>query len=165
MTAAEQELLFTEYHDKVFGYIRSRVNSREDAEDLCQDVFLKAFRASDGFDPSKASRGTWVYSITRNTVIDFYRRSRTADELPEELADDSSPDEGLLREELLDELASALEELPTELCDLLVLRYYDRLQLTEIAAKLKVSYGVVKIRHKKALSMLKVLLEKKKAIV
>ena len=164
MTAAAQERLYTAYRDKVFGYIRSRVNNREDAEDLCEDVFLKALRSSDGFDPSKASAGTWIYSITRNTVIDYYRRSRPTDEIPEDLSDDSSPEDGVLGAELLEELASALEALPDELCDIIVLRYYDRLQLTEIAPKLGVSYGVVKIRHKKALAELKTLLMKKKAL-
>lgn len=161
MTAAEKERLYKEYRDKVFGYIRSRVNNREDAEDLCEDVFLKAYRSSEEYDGERASIGTWIYSITRNTVIDYYRRSRPAEELPEDLSDDTSPEDGVLSSEMLEELASALESLPTELTDIIVLHYYDRISLTDIAAKLGISYGAVKLKHQKALMMLKIALDKK----
>ena len=53
MTEAEKERLYKEYRDKVFGYIRSRVNNREDAEDLCEDVFEKVFRKMDLFDHAR----------------------------------------------------------------------------------------------------------------
>ena len=155
MTAAEQEKLYTEFRPKVLGYIRTRVNNKDDAEDLCEDVFLKAYRLSDSYDPAKASPGTWIYNITRSTVIDYFRKTRPTEEIPEDLSDDSSPDEGILNAELLEELAAALETLPPELTDIIVLRYYDRLQLTQIALKLGISYGAVKIRHNKALSLLR----------
>ena len=159
MTAAEQERLYTEYRGKVLGYIRARVNNREDAEDLCADVFEKAFRASAGYDAAKSSPGTWIYTITRNTVIDFFRKSRSAAELPEDLSDDAAPEEDVLREEQLELLASALERLPEELADIIVLRYYDCLPLTEIAVRLNMSYGAVKLRHQKALTQLRTALE------
>ncbi|MBE7008741.1 MAG: sigma-70 family RNA polymerase sigma factor [Ruminococcaceae bacterium] len=155
MTAAEQERLYTEYHDRVLGYIRARVSNREDAEDLCAEVFEKALRASDGYDAARAAQGTWIYAITRNAVIDHFRAARPRCELPEDLSDDALPEDGLLQTELLDSLAAALEELPDELTDIIVLRYYDRLPLTEIALRLGMSYGAVKLRHQKALALLK----------
>ena len=155
MTASEQELLYTEYHDRVLGYIRARVSNREDAEDLCADVFEKALRASDGYDAARAAPGTWLYAITRNAVIDYFRKTRPQDELPEDLADDELPEDDILRSELLDALAAALEALPDELTDIIVLRYYDRLPLTEVALRLGMSYGAVKLRHQKALALLK----------
>ena len=155
MTLEEQNKLYTRYYGRVLGYIRSRMNSRADAEDLCQDVFEKAFMAGDRFDPSRSSPGTWLYSITRNAVIDHFRRTHPTEELPEDLRTDELPEDGLLQTELLDQLAAALEKLPEELADIIVLRYYDRLPLTEIAQKLGMSYGAVKLRHQKALGMLR----------
>lgn len=155
MTVEEQNRLYTQYYGRVLGYIRARVNNRADAEDLCQDVFVKAFRAADRFDASRSAPGTWLYSITRNAVIDHFRRSRPTEELPEDLRDDALPEDGLLQNELLDRLAAALEKLPEELTDIIVLRYYDRLPLTEIAEKLGMSYGAVKLRHQKALALLR----------
>ncbi len=160
MTVEEQNRLYTEYYGRVLGYIRARVNNRADAEDLCQDVFEKAFRAADRFDPLRAAPGTWLYSITRNAVIDHFRRSRPVEELPEDLRSDELPEDGLLQTELLDELAAALEKLPDELADIIVLRYYDRRPLVEVAKQLDLSYGAVKLRHQKALMLLRTALEK-----
>ena len=89
MTADEKERLYIEYKDKLLSYIRSRIFNLSDAEDLCEDVFVKAFKAADSFDPAKASAGTWLYSITKNTVIDYCRRARPTFEIPEDLSDGS----------------------------------------------------------------------------
>ncbi len=155
MTTAEQTRLYTEYRSRVLGYIRARVPNREDAEDLCEDVFLKVLRASGSYDGEKSAPGTWIYAITRNTVIDYFRRTRPSEELPEDLAEDDLPEDGLMQAELLDSLARALERLPEELTDVVVLHYYDRLPLTEIALRLGLSYGAGKLRHQKALAMLR----------
>ncbi len=155
MTTAEQTRLYTEYRGRVLGYIRARVPNREDAEDLCEEVFLKVLRASGSYDGGKSAPGTWIYAITRNTVIDFFRRRRPAEELPEDLAEEALPEDGLLQTELLEELAEALERLPEELTDVVVLHYYDRLPLSEIALRLGLSYGAVKLRHRKALELLR----------
>ena len=160
MTATEQLTLYTEYRERVLGYIRARVSSREDAEDLCQDVFEKVLRSADRYDAEKAAVGTWTYAITRNAVIDYWRRSRPTEELPEELSDDALPEDGLIREELLEELAEAMEQLPDELTDIVVAHYYDRLPLTELAAALDLSYGAVKLRHNRALALLRTAMKK-----
>ncbi len=155
MTAAQQEELYMQYRGKVLGYIRARVNNREDAEDLCQDVFVKVFRAADRYDAEKSAPGTWIYAVTRNAVIDYFRKNRPAEELPEDLTDDALPEDAVMQTALLDELAEALEQLPDELTDIIVARYYDRLPLTEIAERMGLSYGAVKLRHQKALMLLR----------
>ena len=155
MSQDEMTRIYEEYSGRVMGYICARVRSRADAEDLCQDVFEKVSRKLDGFDPKKASISTWIYAITRNRVIDFYRTSRSHSELDENLAEDGELDEGLLNDETLEELAEALNRLPPELRKSLVMRYYDGLTLTEIARAINVSYGMTKIRHNKALNALR----------
>ena len=71
------------------------------------------------------------------------------------MTDDTLPEDGVLQSELLNALATALEKLHNELTDIIVLRYYDRLPLTEIALTLGMSYGAVKLRHQKALALLR----------
>ena len=159
MKAAELSKLYSEYRGKVMSYLNARISCREDAEDLCSSIFEKAVFTYDRYDEKWSSVGTWLYSITRNAVIDYYRVNRPCEELPEELAGDHSPENDFLREETLDELAGALESLPTELTDIIVLRYYDGLPLTEIAVKLGMSYGAVKLRHQKALTLLRTALK------
>ena len=155
MTAAEQSQLYTTYRARVLGYILARVTNREDAEDICQDVFERAFRNADRYDASRSAPGTLLYAITRNAVIDYWRKARPTEALPEDLSDDARVEDGMLREETLEELAKALERLPEDLTSIIVLRYYDRLPLTEIAAALGMSYGAVKLRHQKALTLLR----------
>ena len=149
------ETLYAQYSSKVMGYIHARVRNRADAEDLCSDVFEKIQRKLGDFDSSKASVSTWIFTITRNTVIDHYRRSRPAEELDENLSDDTELDEGLLNSESLSELAGALRALPTEMRDIIVLRYYDGKPLTEIAGLMGLSYGAVKLRHQAAIAKLR----------
>ena len=155
MTAEEKERLYVDYHGKVLSYIRSHVFNTSDVEDLCEDVFVKAFSAADSYDETKASPGTWLYSITKNTVIDYCRRFRPTEEIPEDISDDSLPEDTILDTETLEDLAEALEKLPTEQTDIIVLHYYNNLPLTKIAGILGKSYGVVKILHNKALSTLR----------
>ena len=149
------ESLYQAYYSKVMGYIYSRIRNRADAEDICSDVFEKVQRKLPDFDPEKASVSTWIFTITRNTVIDHYRRSKPSAELDEDLSDDTELDESLLNNETLSELAGALRALPEELRDIIVLRYYDGKPLTEVAEIMGLSYGAVKLRHQSALAKLR----------
>ena len=159
MTALDLEQIYTDYHKKVMGYIQARVRGWAEAEDLCSDVFEKVQRKLDDFDSSKASVSTWIFTITRNTVIDHFRRTRASGELDENIAGDFEVDEGILHTESLSSLAAALKQLPQEMRDIIVLRYYDRKTLTEIAQMMSLSYGAVKLRHQSALVKLKRLMD------
>ena len=155
MTSMNLEQIYTAYYSKVMGYIAARIRSHADAEDLCADVFEKIQRKLDGYDQTKAAIGTWIFTITRNTLIDYFRRKKPSDELDENMSDESELDEGLLNTETLGELASALRRLPQQMMDIIVLRYYDGKPLTQIAEMMNLSYGAVKLRHQNALIMLK----------
>ena len=151
MITPDMTAIYNEYHDRVMGYICAHLHSRADAEDLCQDVFMKVYAKLESFDPGKASISTWIYSITRNSVIDYYRCNRTFVEMDEELPEDGGIDDEMINDETLEELAAALEKLPFQLREIIVLRYYDGLKLTDIAKQKNLSYGAVKLRHAKAL--------------
>ena len=149
------EELYREYRDKLLYYINGKVHSPDDAEDILSEVFIKVTRFNDSFDAQKASVQTWLYSIARNAVVDYYRRSKEFTELPEDIPLDSDIEEGVLEEETLDELAQALESMAPELRELIVLHYYSGLSLTEISERMDISYGRIKLLHQKALAMLK----------
>lgn len=155
MTSLTLEQIYNAYYSKVMGYISARIRNHADAEDLCADVFEKIQRKLSDYDQTKAAVGTWIFTITRNTLIDFFRKKKPSDELDENMSDDSELDENLLNTEALGELASALRRLPQQLMDIVVLRYYDGKPLTEIAQLMNLSYGAVKLRHQNALIMLK----------
>ncbi len=150
-----QENIYRDYHDKVYAYAFSHVRTKEDAEDITSGVFVKVFEKLDTFDKSKAGISTWIYQITKNTVVDYYRRYRVNEELPEDLPEDSEIDRDILSGETLSELADALKSLPQEQRDIIVLRYYHGNTLQKVAQMMDLSYGVVKLRHKEALFRLK----------
>ena len=150
-----KEEIYLQYKDKVLAYIRNHVNSPEDAEDLCSDVFIKIYQKLDTYDSSKASISTWIYSVTSNTVIDFYRTNHIHSEIPEDLTDErSSVEDEVLNQENLSLLAKALKDLPQEQMDIIVLRYYKGYTLQEVAEMMQLSYGVTKLRHREALGRL-----------
>ena len=145
--------IYEEYYQKVFSYINSRINNYHDSEDLCEDVFIKVFKNMEKFDESKSALSTWIFNITKNTLIDFYRTRHDSYELLDnyeyvEEKDDVSQSE-------LADLASALNKLNEEERDIIVLKYYEGYSLKEIGEKMSLTYGVVKLRHNSALEKMK----------
>lgn len=147
--------LYAAFGDKVLTYVSARVDCRQDAEDITAETFEKAIRALPRYDEAKASYSTWVYTIARNTMTDYFRKRRQFVMVPGKLASDEMVDTRLLTEETLEELACALARLPQDERDIVVMRYYHRLPLTEIADKMHMSYGTVKLRHQNALAALR----------
>ena len=159
-TPAEWDDIYRLYSDKVMGYITSRVQRREDAEDLCADVFEKVYRKMEAYDRGKAAISTWIYTITRNTVIDYFRKVRPTTELDENLSGGNEADTSFLKRETLKELTQALDELPPDLLNVIVLIYNEQKTLVEVSRMTHVSYGVAKLRHQKALKILRERMER-----
>lgn len=152
----DRDQLYEDYVSKVRGYITSRISYGQEAEDLVSSVFLKIYEKIELFDPSKASLSTWIYRITQNTLIDYFRTRRVSAPLPDEIGcTEGEIDDDLLREESLEELADALEVLPERERHLIILRYYKGCTLREIAGRLGFSYANAKLLHAKALSSLR----------
>ena len=150
--------LYATYREKVLAYLINRTACREDAEDLCEEVFAEAFRCLPRYDPARASLSTWLYQITRFTLIDYFRTKHPSEPLPEDLAAADDPAEAFLKRETLDRLAIALRALDPEERDIIVLRYYKGRTLTEVSRLTGISYGMVKVKHKKALDRLRLAL-------
>lgn len=145
--------IYEEFHMKVLRYIQSQVNDYYLAEDLCSDVFVKVYDKLDSFNEKKAKLSTWIFTITRNTLIDYYRTRKVTVEVPETLTYEVEDTEDL--DEQLQTLSKALEQIDERSKQIIILHYYDCLTLKEIAEKLNISYTYVKILHKKALLLLK----------
>lgn len=150
--------IYTQYCDKVFGFVRSKIYNQTEAEDVVQTVFLKVYSNLDKYDETKASLSTWIYTITRNTVYDYLKEKRDHPVLElldnTEDATDEAPDEELLRNETLEELACALEKLPQEQRDIIILLYYKNLERKYVAEMLGMTYGQLRYLHDKALRRL-----------
>ena len=150
------EAVYREDRPKVLDYINSHVSEPQDAEDLCSEVFRKAL---EHLAPDKPGVSSYIYTITRNTVIDFYRTQRVHSPLSEELKAIDGPEAEILGAERLENLADALRRIPERERDIVILHYYAHDSLREVSEKMSLPYGVVKRAHRSALRHLRKLLE------
>ena len=150
-----QEEVYRRYKDRIYTYIRYRVNHEEDAEDLQANVFTKVFQKWDEYDQRRAKISTWIYTIARNEVIDFYRTHKEHEEVPEELRFEGEIEEEYLTKETLAELARALLMLDQLERDVVVLHYYEGLTFRQIAKDMAISYDRTKHAHYRALKKLR----------
>ena len=130
---------------------------RRDVEDLAQEVFLKVFRALPQFDPRRAKFTTWVYTFVRNHCYDVLKKRRlpttsldatTADEPQRQVQDSREllPSIDLENQELGRRIGEALATLGEDQRMVFVLREYESLDYSEIAAITGVNEGTVKSR-------------------
>lgn len=155
------EQLFKEYKNKVFGYIFNRIHNYADAEDLTSDVFAKIVAHIDGFNPEKASASTWIYVITKNTLIEYFRKQRITEDIEElQIPVDDEPVDKLVMEERQEILAKALSELPEKMRDIIVARYYHGFRFSKIGEMMDMSEANARVTHLRALAKLKEILEK-----
>ncbi len=141
--------IYEEFQPKVRAYVRGKIHDPHDAEDLVSAVFMKVVQKLDSFDPAKASVSTWVYTITRNTVTDYFRTRRSMVAFEEYMVDETE-----LTDDALDSLADALMSLKEKERDLIVLHYYSGHTLKTVAEMMGMSYINAKVIHKKALTSL-----------
>lgn len=159
LTEKEKEQIYLEYRDKVYAYIHGKVADLHEAEDLLSVVFLKVFQKIGYFDRTRASLSTWIYTITKNTVYDYFRLRRVHEELDTDRQEAAcfqggDPVETFLTEEKLERLSCALKKLHERERDLIILHYYKEYTLKQIAGMMGMSYGNAKVVHKKALKAL-----------
>lgn len=149
--------IYTQYRDKVFGFVRSKIYNQTEVEDIVQTVFLKVYGNLDKYDEIKASLSTWIYTITRNTVYDYLKEKRDHPvlELFENTVDsEEEPDDSILNNETLEELACALEKLPQNQRDIIILIYYKNLNRRKVAQMFGMTYGQLRYLHDKAMKRL-----------
>ena len=155
MVKREQEEIYAAYRDKVLSYLSRRTDSPEDAEDLCADVFEKVIRALPDYRGDRRFLSTWIYTITRNTLADHYRTRHTGEALAEDMAANEDMEASLIKQETLSRLGGLLSAMDKKERDVIVLHYYKGYTLRRVAQLTGISYGMVKVTHKKALQTLR----------
>lgn len=147
--------LMYKYQEKIYNLIYRKVRDHETAEDLCQEVFLKAWQALPNFKGHSVFY-SWLYQIAVNCSIDFLRKRDRQnvigfEELPQN-ADDTlqmtdvqpSPCEVLERKELGHIIRKAIRKLPSGQRSVIYLRHWEELSIKEIASRLGKSENTVK---------------------
>jgi RNA polymerase sigma-70 factor (ECF subfamily) len=148
------EDLWEAYSRQLLAFIRSRVSDEADAEDLLQEVFLRIHTHLCCL-PELGKIKSWVYQITRNAIIDYYRARRPHEELPETLADEAEATEEEPAEVLAPSLRQIVEELPGRYREALLLTEYEGFNQRELAEKLGISVPGAKSRVQRARQMIR----------
>jgi RNA polymerase sigma-70 factor, ECF subfamily len=159
------DVIVERYQRQIYGLCFRFVRTHEDASDLTQDVFIRAYRSLPRF-KQESSLGTWLYRIGVNVCLNKVSASSATDRsVP--LADayvvspEDSPADALLRGERVAEVRAAIARLPKKQRATLVLRAYQELPHEQIAAILGSSVGAVKANFFHALKNLKKLLDER----
>ena len=156
------EAWYHSHRPVVYRYVRFRVETREAAEDVTSDVFMKALRSLDRYNANLASPRTWLLRIARNAVTDHLRALRrkgslhvSLDRVPDLVADIPSQDERVIRQERIQTLLNGNQTLRRADQEILSLRYGAGLGNGEIAESLGISHNAVAVRLHRALKRLK----------
>lgn len=138
--------IYTAWVAPVFQYIYARTGSRQDAEDLTSQIFLKAYQAL----PRYHHRGhfsAWLFTIARNQVNEFFRK-KMAVEISLDLADPAAPNPDMLNTVIhtdeIERLKQLIQGLPDEEQELVHLRYVAELKFGDIALVLNRKEAAVK---------------------
>jgi len=160
--AAWQEIV-QRYHRRIYNICYRFAGSADDAQDLTQEVFIKMYRTLSSYDVERGGFMTWVTTITRNLLVDHFRKSKQdritdsldatpsehEDSMPlvEQIQDKSlPPDSRVQSRETGETVHRALQKLSPDLREAVILRDLQDLDYREIATVLKVPEGTVKSR-------------------
>lgn len=152
--------IYEDYYNRVLSYIRGRVNNPQDAEDLASDVFFKCYKNIDRYDPKKASVSTWVFTITSNTLKNYYRDNRATVSMDGmegfEIPFEEDFDQAVRLEEIRQYLDRVLEDLDEKNRKVLLMRYYDEMKTADIAEEMDLSPGHVRVMLSRTLHRLNI---------
>jgi RNA polymerase sigma-70 factor (ECF subfamily) len=154
------------FHKDIFRMVFYRIRSQVDAEDIAQDVFLKAYQNIASIKDAAKFRG-WLFSITLNRIRDFQRKKRfrslfkmedeNIESHPTENVDPDQPDAlaHVLRKDFWRQIGLILKKLPQMEREVFLLRFFDHLSINEIAGVLKKNESTVKTHLYRALAKFK----------
>ncbi|MCJ7619580.1 MAG: RNA polymerase sigma factor SigZ, partial [Anaerolineae bacterium] len=143
------ESVWSQFSDQLRSFIRSRVSDEQTAEDILQDVFLR-IHANMGTLKDLSKLQGWIYQITRNAIIDYYRTQRPTSELPENLVSGDYAHEEDLIASLAADVREMAESLPEPYREAFVLTAYEGLSQKQLAERLGLSYTGAKSRVQRA---------------
>ncbi len=165
--ARTQEQAFTElysaYLDPIYAFVMKRVGHKETTEDLVSDIFRKVFLHLNNFDPTKASFRTWIYRISTNTLIDYFRSTKNAAHVShadlEEVFDVKDQAENPHELQLSTEQKTAVHQLVTKLPEryqqVIQLKYFSECSNQQISEILNLSANNVGVLVHRGLEKLR----------
>ena len=155
--------LYTNYVTKIYRYVYYHIHNKERAEDITQEVFLKAWKAIGSCRGKEKTFSSWLYRIAHNLIIDKLRKSQKQStreaELPEDIRDTADRMEISLEQR---DLLTVIELLPPNQKQVIIMKFIEGMDNREIAETIGKSTGAVRILQMRALDTLRKALDKNK---
>ena len=142
------------YRSNLHHFILKRVGNSTAAEDIVQDVLLKAYKNQNKLKDSRKLR-KWFFQIARNAVIDYYRTHKQTDPLPNEFIEDDKTKQNNTKSELAACLKPFIKKLPEHYQQAIKLSELEGLSQREVASLLELSQSGIKSRIQRGREMLK----------
>ena len=148
------DTLFTRHRDMIYAMLLKYAGNCDDVDDLMQEAFMKAYLKIGLYDP-KYDFGAWIYTIARNTFVDFERTRKSIALNPENIPLENStaqqtsaptPEEYIINAQQRAQIERYIAMLPEDYRRLFELRFIDEYSYEEIAEKLDMKLGTVKTR-------------------
>lgn len=149
--------IYNLFFEKIYRFVFYRVNHKETAEDLTEEVFLKAFSKITNLNESSSFEG-WLYQIARNLIIDYYREKKITidlEEIENTLQYESTVLNTLDLEQDQKNLLKLIKQLPAEQQIILKLKFFEELENSEIASILNKTEGSIRVIQHRAITKLK----------
>ena len=155
----DYEDFYSTNYGRVLYYVKNKINAAEDAEDLVSEVFMYCYSHYEDYDPEKSSITTWLYLIVNSRIKNYYRDHNVTyvdyEVVSETMQDQSIDlDEGVYLEQLHGALMKAIKTLPERQQKIVMLRYFENCSSEEIAVRLSISPGNVRVLLSRALDKL-----------
>ena len=169
------EETYSQERGRLLGFIRNRIPDEDEAEDLLQDVFVRLILNSTGIQTIE-NITAWIYSVTRNRIIDFFRKKKPESledqQIPNNMSDQTidlvdilpalgdSPEDKILADMIWDEIQDALGEMPEEQREVFVLHEFENNSMKEISELTGVNQNTLLARKRYAVLFLRNKLQK-----
>lgn len=160
MTENEFIQAFKTYNQNVFNFVYLRIGSKEIAQDLTQEIYIKLWDYKHKFDPEKSNIKTWLYKIAKNHLVDFFRKNKNnfKNEVElEAIGEEQNQDRDLDIQFIIIKLS----ELDSDEQDLIIMKYIEDLSNEEIAQIIDKNINATKVAIYRAMEKLKRIINSK----
>lgn len=151
--------LYDNYFDDVYRYIYFKIGNKWDTDDLVSEVFRKAYEK---YETISTDHKSWLFSVARNTVVDFYRKKKE-DYIGDDLEQYAYPicfEDDLIKRDEMNCLKKSLYALSKEEMEIVNLKYFAGMKYSEIGSALGKTEDSVKVKGHRIINKLKVMVKK-----
>lgn len=144
--------VINDFHEEVLNYVYTKINNRADAEDLFQEIMIKILRAhSDNKEVRNLKN--WIYTISNNSIIDYYRKNKIPIEELDEFPEDDSKDVHIL--DIREYVVPMIKLLDDKYSEILLLSDIEQISQKEISERLNIGLSATKSRVQRARKLLR----------